>query len=246
MVQLMKSPTFFLLILLAFNNPALDSGVNTKFQKDSMRYKRENKMHILLMGASVGRYWNIAALPDRVNNHDYTFEYIHGGSRFDKSKKFQEIISRRENKPDILIIKECAAYFPGDLELYKKLFKGWIKECRENDIIPVPATVVPITRLNPFKQFMIDILKIRNPFRFGNPFKKRRIKEIIEFNDWVRTFSEQNGLHVLDLEAALRHSEKKRYLRGNFARIDGLHLNKKGYKILDQIVIPLIKSVNGD
>lgn len=203
--------------------------------------KREK--YIVLLGASIGRGWDISSLPERINNSNYVIEYIHGGS-FDKSDRLREIISRLENKPDAIFIKECAAYFAGDLKLYKSLMKQWIKECYEAEVIPIPTTVVPVTRLHSFKKFLIDIVKGRNPFKHGNPFNNRRNNTLLEFNDWIRMYCKKKGLSVLDLEAAVRYSEKNRYLREDFARVDGLHINKKAYKMLDQIVIPTLETVN--
>jgi len=56
-------------------------------------------------------------------------------------------------------------------------------------------------------------------------------------------FCAKNDLSLLDLERAVRKSEKDRYLRSKLAKIDGLHLNKKGYRVLDQIVIPTLEKV---
>jgi len=79
----------------------------------------------------------------------------------------------------------------------------WIRDCQKEDVIPIPTTVVPVTRLHSFKQFLIDIVKGRNPFRYGNPFKNWRNKKILEYNDWIRKCCKQKGLSVLDLEEAV-------------------------------------------
>lgn len=231
----------FALLIASVTSPKSQTYSNRKGNALSHNNKRQK--HIILLGASIGRAWNISSLPERINNHDYDIEYI-DGSGFDKSERLRKIISRRENKPDAIFIKECAAYFPGDLELYRNLMTQWIKECQEENVIPIPTTVVPVTRLHPFKKFMIDIMKGRNLLKGGNPFKNRRSKAILEFNDWIRMYCKNWGLSVLDLEAALCFSEKNRFLREDLARVDGLHLNRKAYKILDQIVIPTLETVN--
>jgi len=234
----------FFLSLSAFLFVTL--GLTSKLKIDSevkeAVLSKGSKKEIVLLGASIGSAWNISLLPERINNFDYVFEYIDGGS-FDKSDKLKEIISRKENKPDAIFIKECAAYFPGDLELYKSLMKQWIRECQKENVIPIPTTVVPVTRLHSIKKFLIDIVKRRNPLKYGNPFKNKRNEEILEFNDWIRMYCEKIGLSVLDLEAAVRYSEENRFLREDLAKVDGLHLNKNAYKNLDQIVLPTLKTV---
>jgi len=205
-----------------------------------------NSTHVVLIGASIGRNWDFSDLPQRLGRTDLSFEYIHGGSYFDKSEKLHELLWNAEKRPDIIIFKECAAYFPGDLDAYGRLLEGWVEECKNLDIVPIPTTVVPVTRLHPLKKFFIDIVKGRNPFKMGNPFKHFRNRSILEYNDALRRFAGQKGLPVLDLEAAVRYSETNRFLREDLATIDGLHLNGKAYRMLDDIVIPVLEEARSN
>jgi len=235
----MKSKTLGSIILFSLALPLIGickAGVN-------MNYEGKKQRRVVLLGASVGMEWNFPELPQRINNTDYVFEYVLHGD-FDKSETLNKIISREKNKPDAIFIKECAAYFPGDMDRYKDLIKNWINTCIESDVIPIPATVVPVTRLHPFKKVPIDIIRGRNPFKADNPFKSKKNPKILEYNDWIRIYSKQKGLSVLDLEAAVRYSEENRYLREDLARIDGLHINSKAYKILDKIVIPILITIH--
>jgi len=230
-----------------------------KFSYEPRREQDKGKKHILLLGASIGKSWNIPTLPQRMDNYKFIFEYVHGGA-FNKTESLKKIIERRKNRPDVIIIKECAAYFPGDINEYKKLVKSWVEDCLAVNIIPVLTTVIPVTRLNSFKQVFIDIIKSRNPLRFGNPFKFSRNKVILLYNDWVKVFSNENSIacldlesavryskknrflrECLDLESAVRYSKKNRFLREDLAKIDGLHLNRKAYNILDKVLIEIVE-----
>ena len=202
------------------------------------------KKNVVLLGASVGREWNISSLPERMNNQDYNFEYV-GFSGFDKSDALEEIISRDEGKPDIVILKECAAYFPGDFGHYKNLMEEWVTLCRKESIVPVPTTIVPVTRLHALKKFMIDIVKGRNPLKQGNPLEHKRNQSILAYNDWIKGFAEEQGLALLDLEAVVRYGETNRFLKENLAKVDGLHVNSTAYESLDKIVIPTLKNAGG-
>jgi hypothetical protein len=201
------------------------------------------KQRVVLLGASIGRAWSISGLPERIGAANYSFEYVPGGG-FDKTNALIRILSRQEDRPGVIFIKECAAYFPGDLARYKSLMEKWVELCRQEDVVPVPATVVPVTRLHAFKKILIDIIKGRNPLQDGNPFAHNRNRAICQFNDWIRKFSEQEGLAVLDLEAAVRYSESNRFLKENYARLDGLHLNSEAYRSLDRIVIPVLEKID--
>jgi hypothetical protein len=235
----------FFLFLTFGASPDLNSCKSHKGLGDLLPVDNSKKKKIVLVGASVGGAWNISSLPERIKNYDYMFDYRHGGSFFDKSEEITKVLTQ-DKAPHVIFLKECAAYFPGDFEEYKKLMKGWIEKCLQAGVIPVPTTVVPVTRLHSFKMILIDIIKTRNPLRFGSPFRYNRNRSIMEYNDWIRAFCAQKGLAVLDLEAAVRYSEKNRFLKENFARIDGLHLNRKAYQALDDIVIPTLESINWD
>ena len=198
--------------------------------------------HVVLLGASVGEAWHIEALPARSKVSGYMFEYVRGGG-FDKTSALTGVLSREDGRPHAVFLKECAAYFPGDLERYKKLVRSWILLCKGANVVPIPATVVPVTRLHAFKKILIDIIKGRDAFKDGNPFQNNRNRSILAYNDWIRSYAEENGLTVLDLESAVRYSQENRYLRENFARLDGLHLNSTAYKSLDEIVISTLKKV---
>jgi hypothetical protein len=236
-------------IIASFSIPLLISFSTSHEQKidnknsPHLLFNNKERKHIMLLGASIGRAWDISSLPGRIGNHDYIFEYVDEGG-FDKSKKLKEILSRLENKPDAIFLKECAAYFPGDFENYKSLMKQWITDCYKAGVIPIPTTVVPVTKLHSSKKFGIDILKLRNPFKLGSPFRNKRQNAILEYNDWIRKYCANNGLTVLDLEQAVCKSKKNRYLKSGLAKVDGLHLNKKGYQSLDKIVIPTLEEVN--
>lgn len=242
MIAFFKILASVFILLLFTASHSFDMDAQKEQNDESLNFRKKTKRRIVLLGASIGKSWSIPSLSGRIKNNRYIFEYIHGGG-FDKSKKLRETISHGENKPDAIFLKQCAAYFPSDLKLYKNLMKQWIKECLESGIIPIPTTVVPVTRLHSFKQFLIDILRRRNPFRFGNLFKNWRNKAILEFNDWIRKYCINKRLSILDLEAALRYSEKNRYLREDLAKLDGLHINEKAYKILDKIVIPTLDAI---
>ena len=198
---------------------------------------------VVLLGASVGRAWDIQFLPERTGVEDYDFEYVPGGG-FDKTNALKRILSREENKPDAIFIKECAAYFPGDIDRYKNLMMEWIGLCKQEGVIPIPATVVPVTRLHAFKKILIDIIKGRGLLKDGNPFDNNRNAAIIAYNDWIKSYVDENELSVLDMESAVIYHPKNRFLREDFAKVDGLHLNTKAYKSLDEMVLSTLRKLD--
>ena len=204
-------------------------------------YGMEKPKHIILLGASVAKDWKMDDLPKRVNLQGFRFEYV-WEYQFDKTKPLQEILQRKENKPDAIFIKECAAYFPGDLQNYQALMKTWVKQCREAKVIPIPTTVVPVIRPDSIKMRAKEFIKRL----LGRPTSKTQIAEIIKYNDWVKSYAQEQGLVVLDLETPLHISDTDRSLRLDLHSGDGLHLNEKAYALLDRIVVPVLDKAFGE
>lgn len=199
--------------------------------------KRPDGKHVILVGASVGHAWNIAELPNRIGVTGYTFEFI-GEYEFDKTEAVGKIV-KRTSRPFAVFLKECAAYFPGDFEKQKRLVQGWIEELLKNHIVPIPTTAAPVTSPDFLSvPYFKDILKAVLPL--GKVALNKRLGYILEYNDWIKKYSREKGLFLLDLEAALRRSDSDRRLRADLSSGDGLHLNRNAYSLLDQIVVPLL------
>jgi hypothetical protein len=197
-----------------------------------------NNKRIILLGASVGKAWNLKDFSQRTKNGHFSFESI-AFYQYDKTEALEEILMRPKRKfhltrtyikgffkpspqlPDTIILKECAAYFPGDSETYKALIEKWVVRIRTEKIGVILATVAPVTREHAETH-------------------KDRIETIWAFNDWIRRYAAQEHLPLLDLEAALRTDETSRFLNGDFTSGDGLHLNKKAYDILDRVMLDTI------
>ncbi len=175
---------------------------------------------IAFICASVGSAWNINEHFPGLNIAVYE-EY-----QFDKGNVIRDLLGSA--KPDIIMIKECAAYFPpgeegAAMEVYRDLVRGWVNLCRGEAVIVVLTTVVPIDPGNP-----------------GN--RGGQLESILEYNDWIHDYSRSENISVLDLEAAVRASEGNRVLDPVYDCGDGLHLNDRAYsERLDHILIPVLE-----
>ncbi len=171
--------------------------------------------------ASVGSAWNIGEHFPQLDIRVYD-EY-----QFDKGYRIQEILD--SEKPDIMIIKECAAYFPPDsqgstMSAYQDLIRDWVNLCRGQGVIPVLTTVVPIDP--------------DNPSNAG----QAHLDSILEFNGWIKQYCGDEDISVLDLEEALHISDTNRALNPAYDSGDGLHPNELAYtEKLDNILIPALE-----
>ena len=189
---------------------------------------------VVLLGASIGRAWNLPAFPERMHDKNYVIESF-AVWQFDKSAMLDEVLMRPARKfhptrtylrslfgpapqpPDAIILKECSAYFPGDSKQQKELVQKWVGEVSHARIQPILATAVPVTR----KRSETD---------------KGKMDALREYNDWIRNYARDQHLPLLDLEAALRTDPRERYLRDDLTSGDGSHLNARAYEILDKLL----------
>lgn len=201
-----------------------DAAENTKEEEStegsSQSYSGElEDASIAFVCASVGSAWNIGEHFPQLNIRVYD-EY-----QFDKGYRIREILD--SEKPGIMIIKECAAYFPPDslgstMSEYQNLVRDWVNLCRGQGVIPVLTTVVPIDPNT----------------NEGQP----QLNAIIEFNDWIKQYCSDEDISVLDLEAALHISDTNRALDPGYDSGDGLHPNELAYtEKLDNILIPALE-----
>ena len=193
--------------------------------------KVKNRVYVTLIGASIGQAWNLAGWPDRVNAPEYSADSI-AAWQFDKSEAVEEVLLRPKRKfrptrtyfrslfqpppvkPDIVILKECSSYFPGDIEKYKNSVSGWVRQLQERNVRVILATVVPVTKAR----------------AAAVPGKQ---ETLLAYNQWVRNYAREQHLPLLDLELAMRDRAEGSYLREEYAAADGSHLNANAYRVLD-------------
>lgn len=175
------------------------------------------KKYVVLIGASIGKTWNLPFLALRKNNINVDYGY-RGTDSFDKEEVIMKLLNTKI-RPDIVIIKECAAYFPRDTNESIRKILVWVELLQKENIVPVLATTVPVTKYN-------------------DNNNKGRQNSINEFNNMIREYAYKNGLPVLDLQQVVEDKSEKHYLREEFAATDGLHLNKRAYnEFLDEEIM---------
>lgn len=220
--------------LLLLNNCTLSTDTGQQEQVMS------NKKRVLLIGASIGQAWQLQEMPLRLKDENHIFESV-AAWQYDKTDALEEILMRPRRKlyftrtyikgffqpapklPNVIIIKECASYFPGDQTLYQELIKKWVERIQRAEIRVILATVAPVTRDRAAK-------------------REGQIESIWQFNDWIRAYAEKEGFVLLDLESALRKSPRERFLQDDLTSGDGQHLNKKAYDLLDKVLQKTLQS----
>lgn len=190
-------------------------------------------VHLALVGASIGQDWHLAEWPARVRAPGFSAESF-AVWQFDKTAAIDELLLRPKRpfrltrtylesllapppppKADVVILKECSSYFPGDGETQRAAFRAWQERLTASGAQVVLATVVPVTHERAARD-------------------DGKQQALTAFNAWVREYAAQKNLPVLDLDAALRAGEAGSNLRDEFTSGDGSHLNRAAYAVLDR------------
>ena len=177
--------------------------------------------YVVLVGASVGESWDFPSLPARVGALNSTFGF-RAKFGYDKQDVLERLMAG-PTMPDKVIVKECAAYMPRELDNAVGKIPGWVDMLKSRQIVPILATCCPVTEANDK----------------ANPGRQEAIEK---FNDFIRNYAADHGLQVLDLEKTLRVNDTDRRLREEFAQTDGLHLISEAYTALDRIASAVLIS----
>lgn len=217
-----------IILLIVFITLVMRRNANPQLSRSA------DTVHVVLIGASIGQGWHLAEWPTRAKASGFTAESIPAW-QFDKTDVVDEVLMRPArkfrptrtylkslfqpppSKADMVILKECSSYFPGDLTVYESSIQNWVSRLQAKHIRVTLATVVPVTMARAEQ----------------SPGKQ---ESLVQYNEWVRQYAEQRGITLLDLESALRTDDTGRYLRDEFATSDGSHLNAAAYAVLDDVL----------
>lgn len=184
----------------------------------------DNMKRITLVGASIGKDWNFDRIADRLNLSGYDFRYM-GKYDFDKSELINAIVGQSQ-KSDIVMIKECSSYFPGDAAKQQAFVQEWVGKLRAAGVQPVLVTVAPVKAPGLVQRGKNLVKKA-----MGKPVWP---EEVAAFNDWLRLYAARERLPLFDLERALWIAPDQRYLKPEFATDDSVHLSRAAYERLDK------------
>jgi hypothetical protein len=171
---------------------------------------------VVFVGASITDNWDF--------DHyftSYNFEkVIHYD--WDKTQVWDEV---QNLHPDIVLVKECGAYFYSGggtpLGEFESNMENMVNRIRNLGAIPVLCTTLPV-----------DV-------GYGD-CTQAQLDDLRAFNDWVRNYCSGQGIVLMDYYEQIADSQGQ--LPTACHDGDGLHPNSAGYDILSPIVIPTLES----
>jgi hypothetical protein len=78
--------------------------------------------HIVYIEASTVNNWKLDGFAARTGIERYRFE-VRREYDFDKSKLVDQVLAGGPPRPDAVIVQECSAYFPGDMQAYQRMYR---------------------------------------------------------------------------------------------------------------------------
>ena len=189
--------------------------------------------HIVYIEASTVNRWKLDGFAARTNIERYHFEVLCEYD-FDKSRLVRQVVATSERRPDVVVLQECSVYFPGDLDAYKRMYRGWIEEIQGHGLLPIAATIVPPAHSKGWLEDAKDFVKARI---LGRP---SQYEQVVAFNEWLRALGAELRVPVFDLERLLRVSTEDRHMRGEYNEGDGIHLTRAAYDRLDRELLEFL------
>ncbi len=175
------------------------------------QFDKYKKKYIVFIGASIGRDWHLEKLTERVPGLSEVSIVFWPEYQFDKKKIIDHVL-KIPVPPDLVFIKECAAYFPLDVDGGVIQVADWFHAMKKSGLKPVAVTTVPVTRKHDAEHM-------------------GRANSIMKFNEKIRSSFDV----IFDLAKLLAEKNTGgKYLDSRFAQSDGLHINTTAYTLMDK------------
>ncbi len=175
----------------------------------------EKETCVVFVGASITEAWDFGYYFAGYNFHKVVHYDWKKSDAWDEVTPFD---------PEVVVVKECAAYFytggGTPLNEFHAEVETMVGLIRGVGATPVLATTVPV-----------DV-------GFGG-CTQQQLNDIRAFNNWLRNYCGQQGIACLDLYDAIADGQGQ--LPRDCHDGDGLHPNEKGYDILSPVVLPALR-----
>lgn len=175
-----------------------------------------NDLRVVFVGASITENWDFGHY---FPGYDFR-KVIHYD--WDKTQVWGQV---RSLHPDIVLVKECAAYFYTEggtpLGEFEGSMQSMVNSIRSLGAIPVLCTTLPV-----------DI-------GFGD-CTQAQLADLRAFNEWVRSYCSSQGIVLMDYDQRLADAQGQ--LPAAYHDGDGLHPNSAGYDVISPLVIPTLES----
>jgi len=185
---------------------------------------------IVLIGASYVRGWNLQEIAEaRVINKG-----VNGEQSFEMLERFDRDVIALSPRAVVIwgyindIYRCNKTNITEKLYAYRENLNKMVLTARQHGIIPILATEVTICGPRGFKELAAAFIG-RLAGREGYEcYVNNNVRAV---NQWIRKYSNQNSVNMLDFESAL--SDETGARKKEYADADGSHISPRGYEKLN-------------
>lgn len=171
---------------------------------------------VVFVGASITENWDF---DHYFSGYDFR-KVIHYD--WDKTQVWDDVQALH---PDIVLVKECGAYFYTEggtpLGEFESSVQSMVDHIRNIGAIPILCTTLPV-----------DVGK--------GDCTQAQLNDLRSFNDWVRGYCSSQSIVLMDYYQRIADTQGQ--LPTACHDGDGLHPNSAGYDVLSPLVIPTLES----
>lgn len=182
---------------------------------------KENEKRVVFMGNSITDGW-INSSPDFFRGNPFVDRGISGQTTPQMLVRFRQDVIDLE--PEIVVI------LAGTNDIAGNTGPSSLEMIEDN-----LASMAEIANAHGIKVVLCSVLPVYDyPWRPGlEPAQK-----IVELNRWIRRYSEDHNMIYLDYFSAM--VDDRLGLKANYS-YDGVHPNKKGYAVMEGLVLEAVK-----
>ena len=211
---------------------------SNKERKTTGQDLNESNSHIVLIGASYAKGLSFG----EIDGIHFINKGVSGEQSFEMLARFQEDVLSLKPKSVIIwgfindIFRSDRQNIDATLERVKTSFEKMVKLSKDNEIIPILATEVTIRPKDSWKETLAGWV--------GGLLGKESYQDyvnqhVIDVNQWIRDYAEQNDLLLLDLQPVISEENGRR--EKEYATKDGSHISQEGYKKLTKYAQGVLK-----
>jgi len=224
-------------IMLSFKSSA-DSG-STQPSDMENKITENTKSRIVIIGASYAKGLNIK----EINGIPVINMGADGEQTHEVLKRFhRDVIALQPDKVLIWgfindIHRSKRENIHNTLNTIKNNISSMVNLATQSNITPILTTEVTLKGPDGF----MDSLKAFVGGLMGKQSYQEYINNhVININEWIKQFGEQNGILVLDIQPVI--SDNNNFRIKEYSKEDGSHISAKGYDKLEEYIIETLKN----
>ena len=203
-----------------------------------MNERRYPSGPVVVLGASYVEGWHLR----NVNGVPVINAGVSGQQSFEMLERFDRDVVANRPRAVLLwgfindVFRAPAGQVEQSLERARDSYRQMVSRAKENGIEPMIATEIT---LRPPDSMRERVGTWVNRFRGKESYQDAVNRHVQSMNRWLIDLANEQGLLLLDFQAALAGDDGRR--RAEFVHADGSHVSDAGYAALTEYALPVLE-----